>query len=259
MKNNILICNNDKIYVRILSRNFTEYGIVSDTVPDNETLIIKKLSEKKYNAVLLSGFGDVGKKSVLAGRIRNLFPDIVTAVLIYTSLYEDCRKFISAGAERCIIMPQSVSCVCSYVMNMISDEGLYLQETADFMTDYGFPCNMNGFYYFCSATEECIANGYDRISPVYRIVAERFGTTPDNVESSIRHFIKVSYNKGAVQKFSNGKDFRPSNHRLIYSVSESMSEFYGIFRSGKTNRNSKTQLLVYSSQNMIFSPEIFSD
>lgn len=253
MNNNILICINEKIYCKILSRNFVEYGINSEMSPDNEDMIIRKLCEKKYNAVIISGLGDVGKKSGFIGRINNLFPDTPIAVMVYNSLCGDCRKFISAGAERCIIMPQSVSDVCYCVMNMMNDTELYLQETADFMTGYGFPCNMNGFYYFCSATEVCIMNYSEKVSEIYRIVAERFSTTPEIVESSIRHFIKVSYDKGVIGNFFNGMDSRPSNYELIRFASKAMTEFYRIFNndtaSGKDN-NGRTRLFVYSSRNI---------
>ncbi len=235
-----------------------EYGISSEISPDNETSVIRKLSARKFNAVLLSGLGDVRKKSEFVNAIVKGFPNTVVAVLMYTSLCEDCRKFISAGAERCIIMPQSVASICSCVMNMMNDTGLYLQETADFIAGYGFPQNMNGFYYFCSATEVRIMNHSERVSEIYRIVAERFSTTPEIVESSIRHFIKVSYNKGAVKNFSDGYDFRPSNHELIYSVSEAMSEFYDILKDGKLiekNKFNKIRMLVYSSHNMLMNPK----
>lgn len=235
-----------------------EYGINSEISSDNETSIIKKFSARKFNAVLLSGFGDVRKKSEFVSAVRKGFPNTVVAVLMYTSLCEDCRKFISAGAERCIMMPQSVANICSCVMNMMNDTGLYLQETADFIAGYGFPQNMNGFYYFCSATEMCIMNYSEKISEIYRIVAERFSTTPENVESSIRHFIKVSYNKGNVKNFFDGYDFRPSNHELIYSVSEAMSEFYEILKDGKLiekKQFNKIRMLVYSSHDMLMNPK----
>lgn len=249
MNNNVLICSNEKIYCKILSRNFFEYGIIAEISPDNETSIIRKLSERKYGAVLLSGIGNSGKKSGLVRRISKLFPYVSIAVLVYTSLYEECRKFISAGADRCIIMPQAVANICVYVMNLINDMGLYLQETADFMESYGFPHTMNGFYYFCSATETCITCCSDRISEIYGIVAENYSTTPKNVESSIRHFINVSYSRGNVKRFFDGLDLRPSNSRMIYSVSEALSDFYGIFRDGKDKSN-KTRILVYSSDNI---------
>ncbi|MDE6781455.1 MAG: sporulation initiation factor Spo0A C-terminal domain-containing protein [Ruminococcus sp.] len=255
MNNNILlIFGENRDYCMILKRFFREYGMNTEILPDNEKLIMEKLSVKRYNAVIVTAFCDTAEKIGIVTRIGNICPETAVAVLNYTSLYMNCRKFISAGAERCLIMPQSPVNVCNCVMHMLNDQYLYLQETADFMANSGFPQHLNSFYYFCAATELCMVNRSESISAVYNEVAERFGTNADIIESSIRHFVKVSHKKGIIKKFFNDKDKRPSNNKLIRFTAESMKDFYEIFKDGRViEKNEREwQMLVCSFGNEIF-------
>lgn len=250
--NDILLCSDNVDYYKILSRRFREYGMNMELSADDENLIIKRLATKKYSAVIISVLNDYPEKIVTVKIIRNICPETAIAVLSYTSMYRNCREFILAGAERCLILPQSPVNICNCIMHMLSDQHLYLQETYDFMTDCGFPCNLNGFYYFCSATELYMSERPHNVSGIYAAVAERFGTTPEIIESSIRHFINVSHNKGVIKRFMNGKDSRPSNYGLIRFAAGVMTEFYEIFRGGKViekNERNKFNMLVYSSLN----------
>lgn len=250
--NDILLCSDNIDYYRLLSRRFKEYGMNMELSADDEKLIIKRLYSKKYGAVMISVFNDCPEKISTVKIIRNTFPETAIAVLSYTSMYRNCREFIFAGAERCLILPQSPVNICNCIMHMLNDQHLYLQETYDFMTDCGFPCHLNGFYYFCSATELYMSQYPDSISGIYAAVAERFGTTPDIIESSIRHFINVSHSKGVIKRFMNCSDFRPSNYELIRFAAGLMKESYEIFRGGKMikkNERNKFNILVYSSLN----------
>lgn len=255
MNNNILLIFGDnRDYCMILNRFFREYGMNTEMFPDNEKLIMEKLSVKRYNAVIIPAFWDTAEKIGFVSRIKNICPETAVAVLNYTSLYMNCREFISAGAERCMIMPQSPVNVCNCVMHMLNDQYLYLQETADFMANSGFPQHINGFYYFCAATELYMIKRSESILAIYNEVAERFGTTADIIESSIRHFVKVSHKKGIIKKFFNGRDERPTNNKLIRFAAEAMTEFYEIFKGGRVieKNERKWQMLVCSLGNEIF-------
>lgn len=255
MNNNVLLIFSDnRDYCMILRRFFKEYGMNIEMIPDNEKLIIKSLEVKKYNAIIISAFYDDANKSGLVSRIRNTYPETAIAVLSYTSLYGRCREFISAGAERCLIMPQSPINVCNCVLHMLNDQYLYLQETADFIGNLGFPEHLNGFYYFCAATELYMADRSKSILAIYNEVAERFGTTADIIESSIRHFVKVSHKKGIIKKFLNNREEKPANNKLIRFTAEAMTGFYEVFKGGwfiEKNEFSQLKILVCSFRNTI--------
>lgn len=236
MNNNILICGTSR-YFSLLGVRFTEYGMNAEICTDDKNIIIEKLFNSKYNAVIISDIDRYVKKSVIIHEISSLFPETTIAVLAYNSLYEDCSKLIDAGAEKCIIMPQNVTSICDIIINMLNDTHLYMQEIADFLKFSGFSGRLDGFYYLCAATEIYIRDFPENFSEIYRLVAERFGTDISIVERSLRYLIKSSYDKGITDKFLDNRNSRPSNRELICAVSDVLIECFGdSIKKGEINR-----------------------
>lgn len=238
MNNNVIVCfNNNEYYCKKIISHLIECGMNVELSSDSENMIMKNLSTRKYNAIVIFSSYDSAEKINLISRIRSSFPEISIAIFVYMSLYKYCREFVSAGANRCIIMPQNVRNACNCIIHMMNDQHLYLQETVNFMVKCGFVPKVNGFYYFCSAIEICTQDSPNSVSEIYMAVAERFGTTIEIIESSIRHFIKVAYNKGVIDKFLIDTTKRPSNHEMINLAVKAMSDFYEIFDGKVIEKN----------------------
>lgn len=232
MNNNILICfNNDEYYCRQVIVHLKECGIEVTKCADVEKIIINNLLTKKYNALIMFPSCDYDQKVKAISRIKRRFPEVSIAVFIYTSLYKYCREFINSGVERCILMPQNVRNACRCIIHMMNDQHLYCQEVFNFMIKYGFVPKVNGFYYFCSAIEICMENCPNSILDLYMEISKRFGVTLDIVESSIRHFIKISYNNGVISKLFENIDRKPSNSEMINWAVWAIEDSYEFFNN----------------------------
>lgn len=244
MNYRILIYGNYNPYFAFLSERLKEYGIDSDIFYSNQYSVIKKLSEKKYCAVIIFSGMNSKRTAESIVEIKKHFPESAIVAVSYNSAYRVCRTFIDAGAEKCIVMPASVNNVCQIVLKLLTGNSVYLPEIAGFVDRYNFPRHLNGFYYLCVAVELCVISP-DRLSNImsgiYEPVAERFGTGTECVERSLRHFSKNLSEYGLLDDFfRNRQNFRPSNHELICAVADAFVRHFDIY--GKQNMIIKNKI-----------------
>lgn len=234
MNNRILIYGNYDFYFRFLCRRFKEYGVDAEMLDRSRGNVISKLSKRKYCSVIVVNGMNANKTAKSISGIKKRFSKLPVIAVSYTSLYSVCRRFIESGAEKCIVMPDTVENVCKIVINTLNSSEVYIQEIADFMESYGFPDNINGFYYLCVAVEICIKSPkrlLNNIFDIYESIGERFGVGAKIVERSIRHFSDVSFKRGLFEHFfEDGQNFRPSNRELICAMSDIFTNRFNLYR-----------------------------
>lgn len=243
MNYRIIIYGKKSPYFYFFDERLKEYGIDAEICYINECDITEKIGlNKYYTAVIFSDGNETGTIECIS-EIKKRFSELPVIVVSYNSVYRICRKFIDAGAEKCIVMPVTINNICKIIMKIISDTKICISEIADFMDSFNFPRNLNGFYYLCSAVEMCVIKPdrlSDIISEIYEPVAESFGVSTGLVERSIRHFSKVSYEKGLFENFFvNGRNFRPSNHELICALSDIFVSRFDIYNKKKIIENNR--------------------
>ena len=238
MNYEIIIYGKHNPYFYFFNERLKEYGIDAEICYVNKCDIIEKLYLKKYCTVVIFHETNEIRTAENISEIKRYFPDLPVIVVSYSSVYKICRKFIDAGAEKCIVMPVKINSICKIIMKTISSYRVCIPEIDDFMNSFNFPRHLNGFYYLCNAVELCVISP-DRlsniISEVYEPVGNRFGIGTEIVERSLRYFSKVASDKGLFGSlFGNEKDFRPSNHELICYLADNFVNRFDIYNKHKS-------------------------
>lgn len=258
MNYRIVIYGKHNPYFYFFNERLKEYGIGAEICYINECNIIEKLCSDKYYTVVIFHETNETRTAENISEIKKCFPELTVIVVSYNSMYGICRKFISAGAEKCIVMPVTINSICEIIMKTISTGRICIPEITGFMDSFNFPRHLNGFYYLCNAVELCVISP-DRlsniISGIYEPVGNRFGIGTELVERSLRHFSKVASDKGLFGSlFGNMKNFRPSNHELICALADAFVNRFDIYNKQKLiKRDGINGLSIWesSSQNIL--------
>ena len=94
----------------------------------------------------------------------------------------------------------------------------------------GIPANMKGYLYLRESVKLVIQSPEYMnciTKKLYPVIADRFGSTPRNVEHAIRHAIEICWQRGRVDRLNDLYGFRvvaqadkPSNSELIALIAD---------------------------------------
>ncbi len=157
---------------------------------------------------LLPGLDAIGILRKLKSLNKNIKPFIVIAATAMTS------AMISAateyGADYFMIKPQPPNEICNTIADLLTTSCNTLKasdsqtENIDikisrFLHTLGIPAHLNGYSYIRSALKLAI-DDISVISPItqrlYPLIADEYSKTAESIERSIRHAIKVSWERG---------------------------------------------------------------
>jgi hypothetical protein len=143
------------------------------------------------------------------------------------AVYDTFRK---TGAARCFTMSCSVNELCRRIMIYIGTGDGLLTQIEIFLKEYGFPRNLQGFYYLAKASELCL-RAPERLrggmTGIYGEVAGSFGTKPSLVERALRNLSVRLSGTSSVYRLTEGRcDERPTNTELICAVCDTFARTY---------------------------------
>ena len=116
-----------------------------------------------------------------------------------------------------------------------NDTELLEQRITVCLKQLAVPMNLKGFAYLRSAILLKYQKGNEISSinrELYPLVAERYNTSPQNVERAIRHAIETSFKRHTKYQsdvFGSAlslKTFRPTNNQFIYAVVDELKLYY---------------------------------
>lgn len=157
---------------------------------------------------LVSGLDAVGFLRLLQNEYMPLKPIvIVNSVAMLSSMLSAAREH---GADYFMTKPQPYSEVCNTIIDLVSvgateehtkeapDDSLEVKITR-FLHYMGVPAHLNGYMYIRSSLKRAIAD-LGSVIPItrklYPDLAEEYHKSPECIERSIRHAIKVSWERG---------------------------------------------------------------
>ena len=118
------------------------------------------------------------------------------------------------------------------------------QELADIILEVGVPPNITGYKFLREAIIDVVKDQNLATSitkGLYPLVAEKFDTSSNKVERSIRHAIEVAYNSGKILNLNTrfglqifGKYDKPSNGQLIALIADRLiiENFHELYQKG---------------------------
>lgn len=228
MTKRILVGNSSYSIGKAVSEELNSLGFEVVCRSGGFQAIRSELSRRDFSAVLLFTSGNDESVFELMHEILRNYQGIKIFIAVYVSNAGTLRRFLEAGASKCIVLPIPVKKICRIVFDQLEyvGGGKIRPEISGFLADAGFPQYFRGFYYLCAAVELCLAEP-DRLSDiidrVYSQVAERFGVSAEIVERSIRHIAKQACKTRAVNWLTEGQiSGKITNYELICAACDSL-------------------------------------
>lgn len=228
MEKRLLICDSSVSLGRLMARRFTNSGIPADCCRGFLSDIEARCRERSYSSVMLFAFFPDKKLSELIKRLKQ------NGTKVFIGLYDPSPvvydTFRKAGAVRCFTMPCSVNELCRRIIIYIDADGGLLTQIEIFLEEYGFPRNLQGFYYLAKASELCLRAPerlWGGMTGIYKEVAGGFGTKPALVERALRNLGSHMTLTSSVYRLTEGRfDERPTNTELICAVCDTFARTY---------------------------------
>lgn len=209
----LLVIDKDEEYARNLSEvakshpAFFDAAYVTDGAAVLETLEIINPTFV-ITDFLMPGFDVMGFLRYLKNSYDKSKPFvIINSLTITPSMIKSAG---SRGADYFMIKPQPYSEICNTIAEL-ADENSALVKTpteqddnidvkiTHFLHCMGVPAHLNGYNYIRSSLKFAI-NDITTLDPItrklYPMVAKKYNKSPQCIERSIRHAIKVSWSRG---------------------------------------------------------------
>ena len=224
----ILVWNSSYSIGKAVSEELNSLGFEVVCRSSGLQTIPVELSRREFSAVLLFTSGNDASVFELMHDILHNYHEIKIFIAVYAGNAGTLRRFLQAGASKCIVLPVPVKKICRIVFDQLEyvGGGKIRPEISSFLADAGFPQYFRGFYYLCAAVELCLAEP-DRLSDivnrVYGQVGERFGVSAEIVERSIRHIAKRACEKRTINRLTEGQmSDKITNYELICAACDSL-------------------------------------
>lgn len=157
---------------------------------------------------LVSGLDAVGFLRLLHKEpMENKPLIIIDSVAMLSSMLNAASEH---GADYFMVKPQPYSEVCNTIVDLLNSESvreapvIEKEESLDvkitrFLHYMGVPAHLNGYTYIRTSLKEAIED-LSSVIPItrklYPALARKYNKTPECIERSIRHAIKVSWERG---------------------------------------------------------------
>lgn len=132
---------------------------------------------------------------------------IINSLIITAGMMQSASAH---GADYFMVKPQPYSEICNTIRDLTeswtvqiplhtSEEGTIDMKISQFLHCMGIPAHLNGYKYIRSSLKLAI-DDISNLDPItrklYPMVAEKYHKSPQCIERSIRHAIKVSWDRG---------------------------------------------------------------
>lgn len=238
----ILIGDNSYEFGRILSVFLNEKGF-KVVCRRNDTKILKNeiISLKPDVAVICIYNNDCSSINLIS-EIKASGCHTKIIAVSYCSNNKICRHIIDSGAERCIIMPDSMTSICNMISEVASSSNYiaFEPEIRLFLISKGIPNHLKGFSYLVTAVGLCVTdprNVSDITGNLYRLLAEIYNTTTIVIERSIRHIASLAHENGSDSRLADCSpddvirfDTSLTNYELICLASDTFCKKYQLYR-----------------------------
>lgn len=217
----LLTIDSDKNYARNLSAFAQSYPNFLDAAyVDEDENIFEKTALLRPD-VIITDFLVPGMDILCFLRyIKSLYTEKKPCIIIHSLVMPAnmVRTASEHGADYFIAKPQPYSEICKTVSDLVNlsaapaPEPTHQNESIDlkithFLHCMGIPAHLNGYNYLRSSLKIAV-NDISALDPItkklYPMIAEKYNKSPQCVERSIRHAIKVSWERG--------------NKKIIYDI-----------------------------------------
>ena len=130
------------------------------------------------------------------------------------------------------VLPYNEKLIYEEPLPVKSANNVGLMEITEVLNNLGMPTNLLGYRYLRFAIQVAVKDPEVLRSitkTLYPAVAREFGTTPSNVERSIRHAIEVAWDRGDIDKLESCFGYsidpnrgRPTNAEFISKVVDNL-------------------------------------
>lgn len=202
------------------------------------SVIYNETVKEKPDIVIISVSFPDSHAAGLTLKLKSRFPDIRIIALMYTVSPKLCKEMMESGAERCVIMPVSLSELKLLLIERPDNSHISELERliADFLIKKGFRTKTSGFRYLSAAIGMCLKSpGYImNMGELYDYIAKLYETESELVERSLRHLAAAMHKSGADseifgERIIGEKEKKLTNAELIAMAADSFAVEYRIF------------------------------
>lgn len=203
MERRLLMCSEKEDFGDLLRYKLSRFGFSLTTICRSDLEKTEAvLKSCHYDIVFIFVQDDMAECFPTIKRIVREHPDIKVYTAVYRVIPELIRRLTEAGADRCFVMPLSLSDVCRAVIEDHTpfEEGLILDIIDNYLFSKKFSRHMEGYAFMCIALEKCIeapASLRDPENRIYAYVARLALTDQEYVRGAIADLCSNAYEKGS--------------------------------------------------------------
>lgn len=226
MKKEVLICDSSQALGKIISRRLMSMGLPSDCCKNTIDDMQSCLSAGSYRIAIVFAFRPDEKLLELIGTAKQHGTAVLAGIFAPSAAV--FKRFLQAGALRCLPMPFPTGELCRIIVQNIGVSGSSSVQPDIFLEELGFPRRLRGFHYLCRATELCTLSPeriWNGMTALYEEIAAYFGTKPSLVERSLRNLAEHACVNGSVLRLTGGRySGKLTNTELVCAVCDMLAK-----------------------------------